>query len=99
MMDAFEPVSPAWTQTAVHSFSFSCPTCHKSSKEADRVWINRRSPVFTEDYRKKWQEFYHCQCGQVWWAWSNERPPSELGNREDEPRRSRFDSFNPFDDF
>lgn len=99
MMDAFEPVPPTWTQTAVHAYSFTCPTCHKSSKESDRVWINRRSPVFTEDYRKKWQEFYHCQCGQVWWAWSNERPPGELGNREDETRRSRFDSFNPFDDF
>lgn len=100
MMDAFEPVPPIWTKSALHSFTFSCPTCHKSSKEADSVWVNRRSPVFTEDYRKKWQEFYHCQCGQAWWGWSSDRPPSELGTREpDDSRRRRFDSFNPFDDF
>ncbi|NDJ19083.1 hypothetical protein GS601_17620 [Myxacorys almedinensis A] len=94
-MDAFDPTPPAWTQPAIHSHAFTCPTCHKTSTEATQVWINRRSPVFTEDYRKKWQEFYHCQCGQVWWAWSNDRSPSELGQR-DRPSR---DFFNPFEDF
>jgi hypothetical protein len=95
MMDAFDPTPPAWTKSAIHSHTFACPTCRKTSLEANHVWINRRSPVFTEDYRKKWQEFYQCQCGQVWWGWSNERPPSELGQRDRPPR----DFFNPFEDF
>lgn len=100
MMDAFELTPPTWTKSALHSFTFTCPTCHKSSKEAGSVWVNRRSPVFTEDYRKKWQEFYHCQCGQAWWGWSSDRPLGELGIREpDDSRRRRYDSFNPFDDF
>ncbi|WP_446871560.1 hypothetical protein [Phormidesmis sp. 146-12] len=93
-MDAFEPMPPAWTKSAVHAHEFHCPNCHKTCLEAERVWINRRSPVFLEDYRKKWQEFYQCQCTTVWWAWSNDRPPSELADREP----PRLDFFNPFDD-
>lgn len=81
-MDAFAPIPPDWTQAAVHAHEFRCPTCNSTCMEAKRVWINRRSPVYTEDYRKKWQEFYDCQCGTVWWAWSNERPPSEFAGRE-----------------
>jgi hypothetical protein len=50
--------------------------------EAEKVWINRRSPVFTEDHRRKWQEFYQCGCGSVWWAWSSDRPPSDLAKRD-----------------
>ncbi|MGB3268076.1 MAG: hypothetical protein WBA89_29505, partial [Microcoleus sp.] len=46
--------------------------------DAREVWINRRSPVYSEFQRRKWQEFYRCQCGGVWWAWSSDRPPSEL---------------------
>jgi hypothetical protein len=46
--------------------------------EAEKVWINRRSPVFTEEHRKKWQEFYLCTCGVSWWAWSSDRPPTDL---------------------
>lgn len=81
-MEAFAPIPPDWTQAATHAHEFRCPACHCTCMEAERVWINRRSPVYTEDYRKKWQEFYHCQCGSVWWAWSTERPPSEFANRE-----------------
>ena len=81
-MEAFAPIPPNWTEVAAHAHEFSCPACRATCMEAERVWINRRSPVYTEDYRKKWQEFYHCQCGTVWWAWSNERPPSEFANRE-----------------
>ncbi|MFB2839743.1 hypothetical protein [Floridanema evergladense] len=81
-MEAFAPVPPEWTEKATHAQNFCCPTCEATSMEAQRVWINRRSPVYTEDYRKKWQEFYHCRCGTVWWAWSTERPPSEFANRD-----------------
>lgn len=81
-MDAFSPVPPEWTKSATHTTGFCCFSCGASSKDAELVWINRRSPVLTEDYRKKWQEFYQCQCGRVWWAWSNDRPPSDLANRE-----------------
>ncbi|MEQ9233871.1 hypothetical protein [Coleofasciculus sp. E2-BRE-01] len=84
-MDAFTPFPPQWTKSATHALEFCCPTCHASSMEAQRVWINRQSPVLTEDYRKKWQEFYQCQCGKVWWAWSSDRPPSELTNRDQPP--------------
>ncbi|NJR50966.1 MAG: hypothetical protein HC780_16695 [Leptolyngbyaceae cyanobacterium CSU_1_3] len=93
-MDAFEPTPPPWTKSAVHAHVFSCPKCHQASTEAERVWINRRSPVFLEDYRKKWQEFYQCSCETVWWAWSNDRPPSELADGD----RVRRDFLNPFDD-
>jgi len=81
-MDAFAPIPPEWTEKAIHAENFCCPTCRATCMEAERVWINRRSPVYTEDYRKKWQEFYHCHCGTVWWAWSTERPPSEFANRD-----------------
>ena len=84
-MDAFDPVSPQWTSTAIHAYEFCCPTCRSSCTEAQRVWLNRRSPVITDDYRRKWQEFYQCQCGCVWWAWSSDRPPSEFANREGSP--------------
>lgn len=77
-MDAFLPIPPDWTQAATHAKTFACPVCQASSLEAQQVWINRRSPVFTYDHRRKWQEFYQCQCGTAWWAWSNDRPPTTL---------------------
>lgn len=97
-MDAFSAVAPNWTQKAVHAYGFNCPTCGRSNVEAaQNVWINRRSPVYSEGQRRKWQEFYDCECGCVWWAWSSDRPPSELGERPDrEPHRP---SFNPLDDW
>lgn len=75
-MEAFVPNAPEWTQTATHALSFCCPRCNASAMEAQKVWLNRYAPVISEDYRKKWQEFYQCQCGQVWWAWSSDRPNS-----------------------
>lgn len=97
-MEAFEPTPPDWTQPAIHTHNFCCPTCRATSKVAQKVWVNRRSPVFTEDYRKKWQEFYQCECGQVWWAWSNDRPPSELANQPREIPPPARGLFNPFDE-
>jgi len=79
-MDAFDPIPPQWTNTAIHAHKFCCPKCHSTSREAEQVWLNRRSPVTTEDYRRKWQEFYRCHCTCVWWAWSNERPPADLSD-------------------
>jgi ABC-type spermidine/putrescine transport system permease subunit I len=32
------------------------------------------APVLGEDSRRKWQEFYHCQCDRVLVAWSSDRP-------------------------
>ncbi|MEG3928670.1 hypothetical protein [Microcoleus sp. D3_18a_C4] len=81
-MEAFAPHPPEWTATAVHANEFCCPKCGASCTDAADVWINRRSPVYTEFNRRKWQEFYRCQCGGVWWAWSNDRPPSELVRRD-----------------
>ncbi|MDX2100445.1 MAG: hypothetical protein SFW36_21935 [Leptolyngbyaceae cyanobacterium bins.59] len=81
-MDAFSPTPPAWTETATHAHHFRCPKCAAPSLEASQVWVNRRSPVFTEDHRRKWQEFYLCQCETAWWAWSNDRPPSKLQRRD-----------------
>ncbi|HEY9910254.1 MAG TPA: hypothetical protein V6D18_21885 [Thermosynechococcaceae cyanobacterium] len=97
-MEAFSPTPPPWTQAAIHAFTFCCPTCHSTTQCAQQVWINRRSPVLTPDQGRKWQEFYHCQCGTVWWAWSSDRPPSELAGKEREipPPPRRFS--NPFDD-
>lgn len=84
-MEAFEAISPQWTTQAIHAYDFSCPKCRATSLEAERVWINRRAPVITEDYRRKWQEFYQCQCGSAWWAWSSDRPPTDLSpTSEDE---------------
>jgi hypothetical protein len=84
-MDAFAPTPPAWTQSAVHAYGFCCPSCHETCSEAQEVWINRRSPVFTHDHRRKWQEFYQCQCGMSWWAWSTDRPPNDLTKIEPPP--------------
>ena len=85
-MDAFAPVPPEWTNQAKHAYNFCCPQCHSSSLEAVQAWINRRSPVMTEEYRRKWQEFYQCNCGCAWWAWSSDRPLSNLlHNQEEEP--------------
>lgn len=78
LMEAFSPTPPDWINHAVHSFDFHCPQCRETARKAERVWINRRSPVMTEDYRRKWQEFYQCECGQGWWGWSSDRPPSDL---------------------
>ncbi len=77
-MDAFSPSPPAWTETAIHGIGFYCPRCHSAANKAQQVWINRRSPVMGENYHRKWQEFYHCECGQAWWGWSSDRPPSNL---------------------
>lgn len=82
-MDAFAPIPPQWTNEAVHAYEFCCPSCRASSLEAIQVWINRRSPVMTENHRRKWQEFYNCQCGYVWWAWSSDRPPNDLRHQQD----------------
>jgi hypothetical protein len=77
-MDAFAPNPPQWTDKAIHASGFCCPRCHSGSLEAKEVWINRRSPVLTPEHRRKWQEFYHCHCAYVWWAWSSDRPPTDL---------------------
>ncbi|MGG6294000.1 hypothetical protein ACQ4M4_06215 [Leptolyngbya sp. AN02str] len=81
-MDAFAPIPPEWTSAAAHALEFCCPQCRAASTEAYHVWINRRSPVFTESHQRKWQEFYQCQCGTAWWAWSSDRPPSEYTRQE-----------------
>jgi hypothetical protein len=81
-MDAFNPTPPTWTKTATHAVEFCCPHCRNSPAQAQQVWINRYAPVINEDYRRKWQEFYKCQCGKVWWGWSSDRPPSELNKRD-----------------
>ena len=81
-MDPFSTHIPEWTEPAVHALQFSCPQCQSSPLEAQRVCINRHAPVYSEDYRRKWQEFYQCACGVAWWAWSCDRPPSELASRK-----------------
>jgi len=88
MIDAFDPLSPQWTASAIHAMEFCCPKCQSTCMEAQKVWINRRSPVYTENSKRKWQEFYQCQCGSVWWAWSSDRPPSELAKRDRDPLES-----------
>ncbi|MDJ1182273.1 hypothetical protein [Roseofilum casamattae] len=94
-MEAFNPEPPEWTEAATHAFGFRCPRCAATSREAERVWLNRRSPVYTEGRRRKWQEFYLCHCGQAWWAWSDERPPSEFADdsRPSPPSSHPFDGF------
>ncbi len=82
-MDAFDPFPPPWTKTATHALKFCCPSCRSEAATAQRVWINRRAPVIRENSRRRqWQEFYQCECGEVWWAWSSDRPPSELTKRD-----------------
>ena len=76
-MDAFNPVPPVWTKEASHSLEFCCPSCKSTAEKAQHAWINRYSPVISEDYGRRWQEFYQCQCGKAWWAWSSDRPPSQ----------------------
>ncbi|NJK38708.1 MAG: hypothetical protein HC835_16275 [Oscillatoriales cyanobacterium RM2_1_1] len=77
-MDAFQPISPEWTTDAIHARQFCCPRCSVSSLEAKQAWLNRRSPVYGDNYRRKWQEFYLCSCGCAWWSWSSDRPPSQF---------------------
>ncbi|WP_036484453.1 hypothetical protein [Myxosarcina sp. GI1] len=77
-MDAFAHVSPEWTKTAVHAVDFRCPSCKSSPVEAKNVWLNRRAPVTIEYNRRKWQEFYQCECNTVWWGWSSDRPPTNF---------------------
>jgi hypothetical protein len=93
-MDAFSLNPPEWTNKAVHALAFCCPSCRAASTAATNVWLNRRSPVYGNDHRKKWQEFYHCECGTVWWAWSSDRAPNEYADRN--PSADTFD-FDPFD--
>jgi hypothetical protein len=81
-MTAFSPQPPEWTDRAVHSMTLHCPSCRTPAIEAESVWLNRRSPVYGPDQRKKWQEFYHCGCGCDWWAWSSDRPLNEYSDRE-----------------
>lgn len=83
MIDAFSPIPPTWTESAVHTVQFNCPCCGAESGQAKAVWINRRSPVYTENHHRKWQEFYHCECNTTWWAWSSDRPPAEFGVEEE----------------
>jgi hypothetical protein len=90
-MDAFSPTPPEWTNTAVHAMAHDCPTCRATALEAQKVWLNRRSPVYGHDRKRKWQEFYHCGCGTAWWAWSSDRPPNEFADRQ--PPVVGFDDF------
>ncbi|MDG2990612.1 hypothetical protein L3556_06640 [Candidatus Synechococcus calcipolaris G9] len=73
-MNPFSAVPPDWTNRSRHAKGFACPSCGGSSHIATDVWINRRSPVYTELHQRKWQEFYACECGCAWWAWSSDRP-------------------------
>ncbi|MGB3786807.1 MAG: hypothetical protein WA949_02270 [Phormidesmis sp.] len=82
-MEAFDPTPPDWTKDAVHAQPFGCPSCGAGSTEAQSVWLNRRAPVFTNGRKRKYQEFYQCECGSVWWGWSSDRPPVDLGKGED----------------
>lgn len=77
-MDAFASVPPEWTTSAIHAYEFCCPRCRASSLDAVEVWLNRRSPVLTEDHQRKWQEFYLCHCDYAWWAWSSDRPANKI---------------------
>ena len=52
-MEAFSPVPPAWTEAASHATQFCCPRCGADTQKAKAVWINRRSPVYGEDHRRK----------------------------------------------
>ena len=74
-MDAFSPFPPDWTKDASHAQPFGCNSCGATSREAQKVWLNRRAPVFTDGRKRKYQEFYQCECGSAWWGWSSDRPP------------------------
>ena len=84
-MDVFAPTPPDWTQDAIHSQGFHCPKCRAASRQATAAWLNRRSPVYTFDRKRKWQEFYRCECSAAWWAWSSDRPPTVAPAEESEP--------------
>lgn len=77
-MEAFARTAPQWTKDAIHAVPFCCPRCQSSPRKAKRVWLNRYSPVLTENRGRKWQEFYKCECDQAWWAWSSDRQKSDL---------------------
>ena len=79
-MDAFAPTPPEWTKSAVHAVVFCCPSCKNPPTKAKNVWLNRRAPVSTNN-RRKYQEFYLCECDTAWWGWSDDRPPSELDDK------------------
>jgi hypothetical protein len=83
-MDAFASTPPEWIKPAVHAINFCCPNCKTNPAKAKNVWLNRRAPVNMGNSRK-WQEFYLCECNTVWWGWSTDRPPSELGSTENPP--------------
>ena len=84
LKNAFSPFPPNWTQNAVHAQPFGCPSCGAGSREAQQVWLNRRAPVFTDNRKRKYQEFYQCECGSAWWGWSSDRPPLDLGNDDED---------------
>lgn len=74
----FSAKPPDWVEAATHSTHFKCPRCGNGTDQSKAVWINRRSPVYIEGmYRRKWQEFYHCDCEASWWGWSSDRPTPE----------------------
>ncbi|MEB3312701.1 MAG: hypothetical protein VKL98_00995 [Cyanobacteriota bacterium] len=87
-MDPFSPVPPEWVSRASHTTGFQCPRCGAGSRQAQAVWINRRSPVYGEDQRRRWQEFYLCgDCETSWWAWSSDRPPTTYPSLDRQPEQ------------
>jgi hypothetical protein len=80
-MEAFSPTPPNWTELATHAQGFCCPNCSSGSTAATAAWINRRSPILLENRKRKWQEFYNCECGTAWWGWSDDRTPNEFADR------------------
>lgn len=84
-MDAFAINPPEWTQDAVHAVNFCCPNCKAQASKAKNVWLNRRAPVTIDYGRRKWQEFYLCECDRPWWGWSSDRPPNNLGKKQEPP--------------
>ncbi len=79
-MDAFSQIPPEWVDSATHALKFCCPRCGEPASVATDVWINRRAPVYTHNHKRKWQEFYKCECTASWWAWSSDRPPNPWQN-------------------
>jgi hypothetical protein len=88
-MEAFSPTPPSWRELATHAEGFCCPNCRASSTAATAAWIDRRSPVFIENRKRKWQEFYLCECSRAWWGWSDERAPNEFADRQTTPGDNR----------